>query len=98
MSFNKLEGEVPNKRPFKKFLAQSFIGNLWLSGDPPQLKLLKCKDIAISKPSKTNAIILKCILRILIAVNLLLGLTYVLIKCQKKTMQSILDANATLAT
>ncbi|KAI6678215.1 hypothetical protein NL676_039011, partial [Syzygium grande] len=93
MSFNELEGQVPEGGVFLNASAVSVFGNGELCGGAPGLKLPLCKSPSSNKSSSTKAIVIY-----VVAVSLsCIALLFLSILCYRKKKQTRTDALTSLS-
>ncbi|KAH9797372.1 protein kinase domain-containing protein [Citrus sinensis] len=83
LSFNGLQGQVPHGGPFTNLSSQSFVGNKGLCG-APELKFPACKAKSNKIARKTDKNIFIYVFPIAASILLVLSLSVVLIRRQKR--------------
>ncbi|KAL0315744.1 UNVERIFIED_CONTAM: putative LRR receptor-like serine/threonine-protein kinase [Sesamum radiatum] len=101
VSFNDLSGEIPTGGPFRDFVAQAFVSNGGLCGDP-RYGVPQCQNTKVHK-SNRRKVILRVVYALLGAAALVffLVLAYVFVRFQRKEVaaaesQNEQSSNATL--
>ncbi|KAK3430796.1 hypothetical protein EUGRSUZ_E02351 [Eucalyptus grandis] len=98
LSFNHLSGKIPSGGSFAKFIAQSFVGNEALCGDP-RLQVPLCPVTAIHQSQTKKSRLLRILPPSILAAIFALGLLFVQLRyLRRNTRLSTDEASMTFAS
>ncbi|KEH19877.1 LRR receptor-like kinase family protein, putative [Medicago truncatula] len=88
-SYNRLQGEIPDGGPFKNFMAESFIHNGALCGNP-RLHIHPCGE-QVKKWSMGKKLLFKCIIPLVVSTILVVACIILLKHNKRKKIQNTLE-------